>query len=95
MGSMKQRVKIFKQGFGPVNTIGWLSVGSQVPRDVDGFVLNVDGRRSAVVHQYDRDSDVQQWVDARFVHVLDVVEEVWEAGAKYAAALQSVLVGIS
>ena len=86
-----QRVKIFEQGFGPVNTIGWLSIRSQVARDADGFVLNVDGRRSAIVHQYDRDTGLQQWVDARFVHVLDIVGEVWEAGARYASALQSAM----
>ena len=91
--SLKERVKIFKQGSGPVNTIGWLSVQSLVSRDVDGFVLNTDGRRSAVVHQYDRNADVQLWVDARFVHVLDVIEERWEAGAQYSRVLQSVLRG--
>ena len=53
-------------------------------------MLNTDGRRSAVVHQYDRNADVQLWVDARFVHVLDVIEERWEAGAQYSSVAECI-----
>jgi hypothetical protein len=84
--------KVFAQGYGPVNTIGWVAVKSQVKRDADGFVLNADGRRSAVVHQYDRAPDIKKWVDAKFVDVIDLVgAEGWAAAATYAQALQRAL----
>ena len=74
-----------------MNTIGWLSV-SGIERDDEGFVLNNDGRRSAVVHQYDRDLELQAWLDARFVHVLDPVHTKWNAGETYSQTVHKILV---
>lgn len=65
------------QGYGRVNTIGAMN-GFRVPAhmkgrldtfwkiiDKDGFVLNYDGTRSAVVHQWDRfDSELRPFVDS-------------------------------
>lgn len=71
------RVKVYPQGYGPVNTIGAMN-GHRVPadkkgplgtfwraRDEDGYVINWDGRRSPVVHQWDRFHDeLVGWVDS-------------------------------
>jgi hypothetical protein len=89
LAELKSYTKIFKQGDGPVNTIGWLAIDGVVSKDNDGFVLNNDGRRSAVVHQYDRDVDLQTWLDARFVFVLDPIHETWAAGNVYANAIRT------
>ena len=91
MATLKSLTKIFAQGDGPVNTVGWLAVNGLISRDVDGFVLNNDGRKSAVVHQYDRDLDLQNWLDAKFVHVLDPLHEEWVAGRKYADDIRTAL----
>ena len=91
LATLKSSTKIFPQGDGPVNTIGWVAVSGSIVRDDDGFVLNNDGRRSAVVHQYDRDLTLQAWLDAKFVHVLDPTHEApWTAGKMYSEELRTV-----
>jgi len=60
------RVTHYEQGYGIVNTIGAMN-GFRVPahmkgpldthwkiRDSDGYLLDYNGERSAVVHQWDR-----------------------------------------
>lgn len=46
-------MQIWKQGEGPINTIGY-SVPESIALDAKGKVLNRDGTASALVHQYDR-----------------------------------------
>jgi hypothetical protein len=71
------KVKVYPQGHGPVNTIGAMN-GRRVPadkkgplgafwkaRDKEGYVINWDGTRSPVVHQWDRFHDeLVEWVDS-------------------------------
>ena len=91
LAELKSFTKIYTQGDGPVNTIGWLAIDGIISKDNDGFVLNNDGRRSAVVHQYDRDLDLQTWLDAKFIFVLDPIDKVWAAGKAYAKAIRTAL----
>ena len=65
-----------RQGTGVVNTVGAMN-GYRVPahmkgplgsfwqaRDADGWVINWDGTRSAVVHQWDRFApEMRGWID--------------------------------
>jgi hypothetical protein len=58
------------QGDGPVNTLSALyrlrgSLDSLGLLDEQGFVLNEDQTRSAVIHQWDRDPGVSRWVRSR------------------------------
>ena len=59
-------VSIQERGMGVVNTLSAL-VRLRGPlsglglRDSDGYVLNNDGARSAIVHQYDRDEGLKNW----------------------------------
>ena len=89
--ALAKSAHIFKQGDGPINTVGWIGVTDNIKRDNEGFVLNNDGRRSAVVHQYDRDLEMQAWIDARFVHVLDPMHEEWNAGKKYSDVIRTLI----
>ena len=51
----EERTRRYPQGTGPINTVGLISDAAlPLPRDRQGFVLNRDGSRSAVVHQWDR-----------------------------------------
>jgi hypothetical protein len=95
LSKLRSMTKIFAQGDGPVNTIGWLAVNGSIAKDSDGFVLNNDGRRSAVVHQYDRDLKIQAWLDAKFVFVLDPIHETWVAGKAYANAIRTALLNLN
>jgi hypothetical protein len=44
-------VKVVANGYGRVLTMGAMRT---IERDADGYVLNRDGSRPAVLHQYDR-----------------------------------------
>jgi hypothetical protein len=65
LGSL--RVKRFARGAGPVNTVGAMcsneegNVPHALPLDKDGQVLDRDGSKSAVVHQYDRCTFPKGW----------------------------------
>ena len=75
---------LFHQGYGAVNTIGAMN-GFRVPKEMkgrldtfwkiidnDGFVLNYDGTRSAVVHQWDRFADqLTKFVDSGKIYDFD------------------------
>lgn len=50
-------VRVWRQGTGPVNTVGYLSA---VPTNSVGLVTNVDGSVSALVHQYDRHANLSR-----------------------------------
>lgn len=55
-------VRIWTQGTGAVNTIGYLD---KVNADKNGFVLNSDGSLSGLVHQYDRHAFLKIHVNRR------------------------------
>jgi len=61
------RVKRFAAGTGPVNTVGVICSNEDgefqdaLPLDQEGHVLNPDGTKSDVVHQYDRCDFPQGW----------------------------------
>jgi len=72
-------IKIFveEQGIGAVNTLsaavrlgGPLHENGQ--RDPQGYVLNFDGTKSAVVHQWDRDQSLKTWVRSTLTPSFDM-----------------------
>eukprot|EP00948_MAST-09A_sp_MAST-9A-sp1_P003110 g3110.t1 len=64
-------IKVFSQGNGVVNTLGYVIALGDSPLDSEGFVVQSDGiTRSPVVHQYDRNLELVNWVHNKFVHTL-------------------------
>ena len=52
--TLQNETKVWRQGEGPVNTIGYVDSKAIRLGGAEEFVLNNDGSASPVVHQYDR-----------------------------------------